>query len=219
MTNLNAATSTRLPDANYPATMRFIHTALTLAAADIYIDDPLTTPILANHAFGEVSADLDAPAGVLPLTYTTAGNIGSIVVDTETTVAPGLRHHVMLLENSAGEGDALAFFPNRRSVETQARIGVANTSTTHTPVDVYIIPTGETLDNASPVLNGLNRGFAPVTVPLTAGDFDLYVTADDDQVPLAGPIALGTSLGDVFDIIILENVDPAFVDVAVIALP
>lgn len=224
VTSLTAGGSTRLAEANVPTTMRFFHAALDLGDTDIYIDDPLTTPILENHAFGDVSANIDVPTGTLPVTYTSAGNIGSILVDTDIATSEGRRNYVLLVEGSDGVGQALSYLPDLRSVESQAKLGIAHTAAGTTPVDVYIVPAGESIDEANPALDNLPFGLAPVVIPLgSAGDFDIHITGEEDKIPLTDPLAgqltINVAFGDVLQIIIRETAVADVLDVAVIPLP
>ena len=220
MVNLTGGIVTRLPDANIPATLRFHHASINLGPADIYVDDPLTAPIVSAHAFRDVTPDLDMPAGALPITYTTAGNMGSILVDTDFGLNRGLRHHVIFIEDSNGVGELVRYIPDLRSVETFAKVEIANTTQSNALVDVYILQAGETIEEDTlPFLNGLVIGLSPITIPMPEGDFDIYVTPDEDKVPLAGPIPITTTPGDVWQVLIYENVDPLVVDVTVNPLP
>jgi hypothetical protein len=223
-TNLIAGGTARLPVPDVSTTMRFFHAALDLGDADIYIDDPLTAPILEDHAFGDVSADIDVPSGALPLTYTTANTMGSVLVDTDISVSEGRRNYVLLVEDIDGIGQALPYVPDLRPVESQAKLGIAHTAAGTTPVDVYIVPTGESIDEVNPTLNGLNFGFIPLVIPLSsAGEFDIHITGNEDKIPLTDPLAgqltIDVAFGDVLQIIIQETAIAGVLDVVVIPLP
>ncbi|NIV18844.1 MAG: hypothetical protein GWN47_10710 [Woeseiaceae bacterium] len=219
MANLTAGVVTQLPDINSQGTVRFHHATINLGAADIYADDPLTTPVWPDHVFREITPDIDLPNGPLPITYTTAGNIGSILIDTDVGVSPGQRRYILLIEDSTGNGELVSYVPQLRSVETQARVAIANTAQSNAIIDVYILPSGEILDDAIPLLNGLLIGVSPVNIPLLQGDYDLYITADDNKVPLAGPIPISPNFGEVWQAIVYDNALPDTVDVVLTPLP
>jgi len=220
MTSLVSGSSLRIRTASVPTSIRFFHAALDSGNADIYVDDPLTTPVVANHAFGDDSGDIEVPSGALPLTYTTANNIGSILVDTDIQVSTGLRNHVLFVEDSDNVGQAINYIPDLRSVETLAKLAIAQTAAGVSPVDVYLVPSGETIDDAVPILNSLVSGLAPIAIPLAvAGDYDLYVTADDDKTPLASPVTITLALGDIVLAMIRENASPDAVDITLQPLP
>ncbi len=88
-----------------------------------------------------------------------------------------------------------------------------NTAGGRSSVDVYLVPDGELLDEALPILPGFPLGNSPVQLPVPPGSYDIYVTdVDEKVVHLAGPIDLDLNYGDVVETIIFENVDPLVVD-------
>lgn len=216
--NMVAGGSNRVADANYPATFRFFHAAADAGSVDIYIDDPLTAPLVAGHAFGDITADNDVPDGIVPLTYTTAGDQGVILLDTAATVAIGARYFVYLLETPDGTNTVVEYIPQLKPIETVARLSFLQTSPVENGLDVYTVASGETIDDESPLLSGLPSGIAPLDGDFVAGPIDIYVTPNGEKTVLAGPISLDLATGDVVQVIIYENVDPNVVDVVVLPL-
>lgn len=216
--NMVAGASNRVADANFPATYRFFHAAADAGSVDIYIDDPLTAPLVAGQAFGDISADNDVPDGILPLTYTAAGDQGVILVDTAATVRLGARYFVYLLETSDGTTTVVEYVPELKPIETVARLSFLQTSPVENGLDVYTVASGETIDEETPLLPGLPSGIVPIDADFIAGPIDIYVTPNGEKTVLAGPIPLDLTTGDVVQIIIYENVDPNVVDVVVLPL-
>ncbi|MDH3614487.1 MAG: DUF4397 domain-containing protein [Gammaproteobacteria bacterium] len=227
-----------LADVNFPPTARFFHASLDYDTVDIYIDDPLTTPLVADHAFRDVTNDLEVPAGALPLTYTTAGNIGSILIDTDRIATAGTRIHYYVVENSAGVDVLVDHFPDRRSVETLVKISIINTAAIGTAVDIYVVPPGTGIDDVTPLLGGVPVGLDPVNFTLVEVDFEdesiifngnqfrdlaagieVYVTPLGEKTLLAGPVPLDVALGDVLEAIIYETIDPTVVDLVIAPVP
>jgi len=208
-------------DARFPPTLRFFHTSLNFDTADIYVDDPLTTPLVADHTFRDVTDDLGVSAGLLPLTYTTADNIGSILIDTERTVSAGTQAHIYVIRSSLGTDLLLDYFPNRRSIETHARFSIINTVPDPAGIglDVYFVPAGESIDEALPLLRGVAAGSDPVQIPFVPGSYDIYITEFGEKTVLTGPVPLDLALGDVVDSVIYENVDPTIVDLVYVPVP
>ena len=100
-----------LVDSRYPPTLRFFHASMNFDTADIYLDDPLTAPFVGGHAFRDVTDDLAViTPGLLPLTYTTANNIGSILIDAERLVVPGTQSHIYVIRTSLGTDLLVDFF-------------------------------------------------------------------------------------------------------------
>jgi len=224
--NQNAGGAGVLVDSRFLPTLRLFHASMDFGTADVYFDDPLTLPVLEDHAFGDITDDLEVPVGTLALTYTTADNMGSILIDAERAIPAGARTHLYVVRNSSGDDVLVDHFPDRRSIETRARISIVHTATSHAAVDIYVVPRvlpideiRELSEDAIPRIPGLALGSDPRQFPMVAGSFDIFVTVLGEKIVLAGPVPLDTSLGDVIDMIIYENVDPDVVDLAFIPVP
>jgi len=223
--NLTGGGAGALVDASAQPTIRLYHASMDFDTADIYFDDPLTTPAIEDHAFRDISGDLEVPAGTLPLTYTTADNMGSILIDTDRPILAGTHSHYYVVENSAGNDVLVDHFPDRRSVETLVKVSFINTAAIGEPVDIYTVPSGTSIDPdppavAVPLLVGVPVGLDPIDLSLVPGNFDIWVTRlGDTAEPLAGPVPLDVALGDVVEVIIYETADPNAVDVVFVPVP
>jgi hypothetical protein len=226
--NLIAGGSSLLDDADSRPPGRFFHTSLNFGATDIYIDDPLTAPFVANHMFGDITADLPVPAGTLPITYTDVDPMTSILLDLDQSVFNGVHHQFYIVRATDGADAFVVSRPDRRSVETAGKLSVINTASGHDLVDVYIGLTGELIDAETqelieglfPLIPFLPLTGDPIQLSLAAGSYEIHVTvAGDNTTRLAGPIFLDLSLGDVREAIIYENVDPTMVDFVFVPAP
>ncbi len=225
--NLTSGGAATLVDSSSQPTVRFFHASMNFATADIYVDDPLTAPpLVEDHAFGDITGDLEVAAGIRPLTYTTANSVGSILIEAERTIGAGTRTHLYVVRNETGDDFLVDYFPDRRSIETLARLSIVNTATSHPAPDVYIVdrvlPIGDIRELSGdeiPDIPGLPLGADPLQFPFGEGSFDIFVTVRLEKIVLAGPIPIDTALGDVVDMIIYENVDPNVVDVVFIPAP
>lgn len=217
--NTSVGGASALADARFPPTLRFFHSSLNIGMADVYVDDPLTVPLLENHAFGDVTDDLPVISGTLPITYTAADNIGSILIDVDRTVIKGTQSHVYLIKTSLGTDLLIDYFPDRRSVETQAGLTLLSTVPVQIGVDVYFVPSGELIDEVNPLVPRLAAGSDPLRIPFVAGSYDIYVTVTGEKTQLAGPIPFEAVLGELYDAIIYENADPTIVDFVFVPVP
>ena len=207
-----------LVDANSSSTVRFLHASSDLATSDIYIDEMLTAPFVTDLAFQDVTGDLPIDVGIYPVTFTAAGQVGSILFENSLGVVGGARYQFYAI----GETDAFSaviIVPDRRSIETVARLSFIHTATNHDAVDLYIVDTGTDITTALPRLFNVPIGTQPIALNLDAGDFEIYVTPFNEKTVLAGPIALTTDYGDVYETITYNNVDPAIADFVFIPLP
>ena len=206
--NTTTNSTGRLVDVNDSPTGRFYHASLNAGDVDIYVEDPLAAPLVSGHTFGDITGDLDMPSGDVPITYTAAGNIGSILSQVDRAVAPGGRYNFYLSRNVDGEDVITSALLDRRSIETRARISVANTAANFPVVDVYVVPAGVAIDERFPVLPSLRTQSTPILFPLPAGDYDVYLTEQDEKNIYLGPEPLSLQLGDVVEAIIYDTVDP-----------
>ena len=198
----------RLVDANDSATGRFYHASLSAPDVDIYVEDPLVEPLVVGHTFGEITEDRDIPSGDLPITYTTASNMGSILAESSRAVSVGGRYNFYFSRNADGEDVITSALLDRRSIETQARISIANLAANFPEVDVYFVPPGEPIDARFPLLPSLRAQTVPILFPLPAEDYEIYLTEPGEKNIYLGPEPLTLELGDVVEAIIYDTVDP-----------
>lgn len=205
--------------AGVPGKIRLLHAAFDTGGVDIYFDDPLTTPVITNQVFGDVSAEYDAPDNPFPLTYTQTGNIGNILIDQDPTVPLGTRADIILVDTGGSTPALLANIPDRRGIATGAIVSLQNVALIDDIIDLYAVPTGETIDDATPKVVFQLFGTAPTRFILAAGVYDLYVTVTATKTILAGPVTVDLAAGDVVETMVYENADPAVVDLVIIPPP
>lgn len=208
-----------LPDANSPSTLRFIQASMALTAADIYDDPALTTPLVTNHVFGDATGDLTTASGSVSLTYTAAGNPGTILFEDEVSIAAGAHHDLVMVGGSAEELAAVVFVPDRRSVLTLSKLRVMHAAANHGPVDLYIVNPDASIEEELADLFGLPFGTPPVTANVAEGSHDLYVTTSGEKTILAGPVRIEAALGGIIDVLAVDAVDPAVAEIRFIPRP
>lgn len=212
-------TSSALADTNIDSTVRFIHASMALATSDIYSDEALSDRIVANHAYKDITGDLDLDFGEYTFTYTTAGNTGSILFEAPAVLFPASRVEVYIV----GEVDALSanvVNPDRRSVETLTKLKFTHAAFNHPFVDLYIVEAGTSLEDVLlPEFFGIPPGLPPLSTTIDQGNLEMYVTVAGEKTIIAGPVALTAELGDVFDYIAYDTVDPATADLVQIPAP
>jgi hypothetical protein len=209
-----------LTDVRSTSTARFYHASTALLTADIYDDEALPAPpLVTNHAFQEVTDDMDFLAGTTLLFYTAAGNPGAPLLDTQVTTFPDSHSHLYVI----GAIDTLvgiSFVPDRRSVETQVRFSFLNTVLNHPAVNLYIVETGTDFTDTIPVLVNQSFGAIPSTFGFPEGDYDIYLTLTGSVTVLSGPITISPLLGDVLELIAYDNVlDPMIADLVIVPAP
>jgi len=210
--------TTTLPDAGVSSTVRFVHAAATLETSDVYTDELLLDQIVSNHAFRDVTGDIDLANGTFTLSYTPTGNVGSILVESDIAVFPAT-HNQAYVVGAAGAQVAFLRSPDRRSVETLVKFTLLHTATNHPLIDFYVVEAGTDIEDVFPFFSSLAPDAVAISANLDAGDLEMYVTVVREKTIIAGPVALTTALGDVLEYIIYDNVDPATADLVLIPAP
>ncbi len=203
--------SSALTDARFPPTARFIHATRDLGTADIYDDEALQNRIAADLAFGDVTGDIDMAVGELTITATAPGNVGAIQLEDALTTFPGshVNYYFTVL---AGELTGAQVPVDRRSIETIARLTFFHSAIDHEFVDLYVVAAGTSIEDALPRQIGLAYGLQTPSISLAAGSYDIYVTTAGEKTVLDGPISLDAALGDVFEAVLLDRVDPSLAE-------
>ena len=206
-------TGTRpLPDVNYPSTIQFINASMDLGAVDIYDDETLTSLVVAGLDFGQVAAAVDTITGENTFYYTPAGDTAAVLIETPLTAFGGLRYRAVAV-GTADNLTSLPFAPDLRAVETGVKVSLFQASNNFEFLDVYAVEPGTGVDDVLPIRSALTTGLATTSGVLPAGSYDIYVTESGEKVVLAGPYPVDVATGDVIDLIVLDTVDPAVLDV------
>jgi hypothetical protein len=80
-------------------------------------------------------------------------------------------------------------------------------------IDLYLVPPGTDITDRGPIITDFTFGVSVGFSPTLAGSYDLIVTLPDDKTPLAMVPALVLANGDVVELLIIDTVDPAVLDV------
>ncbi len=209
-----AATSATIADANFPALVEYFNASMALGTVDIYEDDVQASQIVDDLAFRQRSGEL--PTQDNPNFYVTPFDINSPVqIEGSTNFFIGSRARIMLLGSEEPFTSAF-YFPDRRSVETYAKLQIFSATSNFDFVDVYIVEADDVLDEQSPIFAALARNSATPAIALLAGSYDVYVREFAGSENIAGPIRIDVELGDFVDSIIYDTVDPAVVDLEIL---
>ena len=208
--NQQGASST-LNDGRFPPTARFVHATTQLDNVDLYDDEALSNRIVADLAFGDITGDLDVAVGEIPITATAAGNVGAILLEDALVNFSGSRVNYYLTV-IADELNGVQVPVERRSIETVARLTFFHSASNHLLVDLYVVDTGTSIADVLPRQINLGYGLQSPAIGLSAGSYDVYLTPSGEKIVLDGPISLEAALGDVFEAVLLDRVDPALAE-------
>ena len=200
-----------LTDARFPPTARFVHATMNLGTSDIFDDAALQNRIVADLAFGDITGDIDMAVGDLTITATAPGNIGAIQLEDTLTTSAGSRvnYYLTVLADELTGSQARV---DRRSIETLARLTFFHSSINHDLVDLYVVDAGTSIDDQLPRQIAISRLLQTPPIGIDAGSYDIYITTSGEKTVLDGPISLEASLGDVFEAVLLDRVDPSLAE-------
>lgn len=204
--------SLRLPDPNFPPTIQFINASQDLGTVDIYSDEALTSRLVADHAYRDVTDDVNIIGGTTDLFYTPAGDTAAILAQSTFSASGGVRYRV-IATGAADTLNAVVSFPDRAPELTRAKLLPFHASNNFDVLDIYTVPAGESIDDNNPSRPFLAPNEVAGAVGLIAGSYDIYVTEFQAKVALAGPFRVDVAIGNVVDMIIVDTDDPAVLDV------
>ena len=206
-----AGAAATLTDSRFPPTARFVHATTDLGISDIYDDAELQNRIVADLAYGDITADIDVQAGDVPITATAAGNVGAVLFEDTLTTFAGARVNYYL-SRLAGAIVGEPIRVDRRSIETVARLTLFHSAAKNRSIDLYVVDAGTAIDEALPRLS--QQIYLQQTLPLAldAGNYDIYITTSGEKTVLEGPVSLNASYGDVFEAVLLDRVDPSLAE-------
>jgi len=204
-----------LPDINFPPQVRALHAAFATENIDGYFDSDFANIIFSDIGLKELSPYVDVPAVTTLLTLTPVGNIGATIHEGTVIVSAASKRTVVL----AGVPGALSFLSlldDARPLETFPLIRFLNVAFSADFLDIYMLPPGTPIDDeVAARIRGipplLDTGFSDST----AGMLELTVTLFDEKTPIATPVILDLSNGDIIDIVIVDTVDPGMVEMVV----
>lgn len=214
----SAGTIAALPDTRFPPTIRFFHAAASVPAADIYDDEMLTSQIVANHTFGDVTGDLPIAAGDKDLTYTAAGNAGAVLLEEAITTSSGTHNNLVLYETSTGAPDTRYYVPDRRSVSIYSKLSLFHAASNHGTLNIYAVDADQPITDLLPRF-AIAYATVSAALALEPGSYDLYATPSTSKTPIAGPTRVDLAAGDVVELILLDTVDPATAEFSIVPAP
>lgn len=207
-----------LADARFPANVRFIHASIDLPPSDVYDDEMLSSQVLSDHRFKDVSPPVDVEVGTTDFTYTAVGNSSAVQFESSLAASAGTRYHFAVHGEDMAQTVA-AYVPLLQSITTAARLQVQHFAVAHDSLDLYITGAGLPLDDESAQAQTLLYSFPSSVFSLEAGSYDVYATVNGETTVVAGPLRLDLELGDVVELVIFDTVDPATAELRQIPQP
>lgn len=209
-------TSQTLADVNSPPLVRLYHAAFGTENVDGYYDDDFGTVVFPDVGFAEMSAYADAPIGTTHLTLTPVGNSGAVIH--ERDISPSANSlRTLFLTGEPGDLSIVSLANDARALATFPVTRITNTVTNFDSLDIYILAPGTPIDaDVLPRFIGITPGLSTSFFIPESGMREITITANGDKVPVSAPLVLDLANGDIVDMVMLDTVDPAVVEVRVI---
>ena len=212
---VQGGTSSVLADVNFPQQVRTLHAAFGTGNFDGYFDSDFANVIYPDIGFQELSPYADVTDATTLLTLTPVGNSGATIHEADITVAAGSRR-TMVLVGMPGTLLFVALLDDARPLETFPVIRMLNAATNTGALDVYMLTPGTVIDeNVAPRFQGFGQLLETGFTSSTAGMLELTLTLFGEKTPVATPLILDLANGDSVDIVIVDTVDPAMVEMIV----
>ena len=209
---LGGGSNVRMDDPSFPGTVHFLHSSIDLGASDIYDDESLTSQVVSNHVFMDVTPDIDVPVpGDITYSYTPTGSTAAVTLEAVVEVVTGLNLRVVAL-GSAGTYSRAAYVNDRAPVATAVKLNTFHASDNYGFLSFYAVEPGEDIDGEFPFRASLARSIPTPPALLAAGTYDIYVTETGETDILAGPLQIDVQLGDVLDVVVFDTADPAVLE-------
>ena len=201
-------------------TVRFIHTAYEVGAVDIYDDENLTNLVVANVPFRGATADLETTTDARTYYFTPAGSTAQVLFEQPIgTLSPASITQIYIAGNST-ETIGARTVPDRAPHTTSAKLSIFNGSTNFGRFDAYLVEPGtELTDQNFPFLIDIAFPFRSSVVELPEGQFDLYLAEDGTRNAITPPFPLDLTNGSILDLIAVDTVDPAVLELVSIPAP
>lgn len=201
-----------LLDASIPATVEFVNVSPDLGASDIYDDEALTSLRIVDHDYLDVEAEIDVATGTNDFFYTPTGDTSAVTLEGTLTANSGLRYR-LYAQGVSGAYVTSSVRPDYKSLETMAKLTLYHGANNFELLDMYVLEAGDTVDENLPIRAAIGQGTQTLNTPLATGSYDLYLTEFNDKTVLAGPYRLDLVLGDIVDMVAVDTVDPAVLDI------
>lgn len=206
------------PDPLFPPTVQFLGAARDLGSSDVYDDEALTSQVLANHSFQELTLETPVTAGTSNYFYVPAGNTSVVSLETAVAIVDGFHFRVVAI-GTGGTYATINYALDRSAIDTGAKINFFNSTTNFDFTDLYFVARGTSISGKTPVRNRITSRVAGIPATVPAGSYDVYVTNVAQSETIAGPLPIDVSIGDVVDLVAFDTVDPAILELVDFPLP
>jgi hypothetical protein len=105
---------------------------------------------------------------------------------------------------------------DRRTIDSAVKVLLYQTSVNYPIINIYAVDADTTIEDKIPLFGGLVTGLENSSTRLAPDSYDIYVTEIGETEILAGPVRIDVVHGDVVDMVIVDTVDPAVLEIMLI---
>jgi hypothetical protein len=209
---LGSGTSVELLDVGVQPALRAFHAAFATPNFDLFRDGDFSAPLIADVAFGEISSPVESVDIESTYTFTPANNSGATLHEEDFALIDGRQNSTFL----AGEVGALAtltLVDNLRHFDDSAQLRIVHAAFNHERADIYVVFEGVDIETVPASFFGLPFLATTGYATFSENDYEAYVTTLGTKDIIAGPIAMSLAHGDIVQLVLIDTVDPALVDI------
>jgi hypothetical protein len=211
----DAGSSTELPDNNSPPEVRTLHATFGIGNYDGYFDSDFANIIYPDVEFKETSPYAGVANATTLLTLTPVGNSGAVIHENNVIVSVNTRRTVVLT-GTPGDLSFTFLLDDGRPLETAPFLRTLNASFNTQALDVYILEPGTPIaDDTIALIQGITPGVNTGFFELREGMREITATLPGETTPVSESIVLDLANGDVFDIVVVDTVDPNMVELRI----
>lgn len=194
-------------DVDQQSGVRVVHNSFVAGAVDVLLNDVVAVDDLAypQAAPGSMLDNYaQVPVGTQNVKVTPFNDNATVAIEADLDFSAGVGYTV-IANGLFADIEALVLTDTVRDIATQASVRVVHGSTLAGPVNVYLLPEGQTeVGNASPALSGVEFGQESGYLAVTPGAYNLVVTDPDGNVAI-GPAEVNLEASGIYTAIARDN--------------
>jgi hypothetical protein len=188
-----------------PSLVRVIDASYIAPAADVIVEGTL---IAANIGQGSITPYGTLPASNNAVIKVTAATGGATLVTTNGTLLAGHQHSIFLTDNGAAPTSYTVTVLEDQQVAAatgHSAFRFLNQAPKVGPVDVYMIPSGSTIDKATPIATALPVGATAGYISFTSQTVTMVIVPTGTITPQYTSTAMALTGGEVRTVLIVDT--------------
>ena len=183
----DTVTTSEILDVSATANLRAIHLAPAVDPAvdevDIVLDDDLANPLISGLMFPTVTAYNNLAQADYNIKSVDTPTKSIVGIDIDVPLFFGTDYTLLAFESidASVPMQGLVLGEDSRGLGLQAKIRFVNGAPSETPIDIYVLFPGETIDDFVPSIRNLVFQFDAGYSVIPAGDFEITATVAGDS--------------------------------------